>query len=118
MTTETGREPGPRTVAGRAAHPGDGTPPDKPRACRECGCTQASACRTPDRPCSWVEPDLCDAPSCLQAAFKAMAEKFGEAVLGATDRASLKKILGREIPRLAGLACVLWVRERETRGLI
>jgi hypothetical protein len=29
------------------------------RHCRVCGCTSLTACRGPDGPCSWAEPDLC-----------------------------------------------------------
>lgn len=29
------------------------------QSCRACGCTEETACETPDGPCSWAEPDLC-----------------------------------------------------------
>lgn len=29
------------------------------RFCRVCGCTQFTACRGADGPCSWAAPDLC-----------------------------------------------------------
>lgn len=36
-------------------------------ACRVCGCTDDAAC---DPPCAWADDDLCDNPSCLEAAGK------------------------------------------------
>lgn len=35
----------------------------KERHCRVCGCTEFSACQTPEGPCHWVEEDLCSACS-------------------------------------------------------
>lgn len=31
------------------------------RTCRECGCTDNSACMTAEGPCRWIEADLCSA---------------------------------------------------------
>lgn len=31
------------------------------QTCRECGCTEVTACRVAEVPCCWVEPDLCSA---------------------------------------------------------
>ncbi len=31
------------------------------QACRQCGCTEVTACRVNEVPCCWVEPDLCSA---------------------------------------------------------
>jgi ParB/RepB/Spo0J family partition protein len=45
---------------------------NKLQACRECGCTEESACEfyQNDRhqACSWKEPDLCSNPKCLERA--------------------------------------------------
>lgn len=45
--------------------------------CRYCGCTETTPCvisfpfsgRQHIRPCSWLLPDVCDAPVCVEKAY-------------------------------------------------
>lgn len=52
--------------------------------CRDCGCTDASACETPSGACHWVEPDLCS--DCANtASLNAAIQRLGVAAGGAGD---------------------------------
>lgn len=39
-----------------------------PKACRVCGCTETTACKTPEGACRWIAADLCSNPACVERA--------------------------------------------------
>ena len=134
MRTATGRRPRLSTVAGRAAAPvaasgplaEPSASPDQQRACRVCGCSEATACRLPDRACRWVpdEQDLCDAPSCLYVAATAQRDRFRSliAIAFGHARSGVRKPSLQELRvaynRLEALLRLLYQRSHDLRGLI